>query len=878
MENELTPMMKQYLEIKSSNKDVFVFFRLGDFYELFFEDAEKASRILNITLTSRGTLQGKDIPMCGVPHHSVHAYLSKMIAANHKVAICEQMEDPQTVKGIVKRKILRVITPGTLIEDSLLNECTNNYLAALTKTGANIGLSYAEISTGEFKVTELKDILEVERELFRLNPSEILIPESLQAFFSCRDFFIKRNMIFQPDWIFEYRHAYQILTRHFNTQSLDGFGLADSIPGVASAGSILHYISDNCPDAVNQFRHLVRYHLGDFMSLDPQTQKNLEILETSDRSSGLTLVEVLDQTQTAMGARLLRQWIRAPLKNSISINERQDAVTELKMNFQGLSSLQKQMYSLADIERISGRISCGNASPRDLLGLEHSLRNLPSLYQGIVSMQAVILKNILPFLHDFPEVTLLIEKGISPDCPNFLRDGGVIRQGYDSGLDELNDIAKNAKKRIVEIQQNEIEKTGIKNLKIKFNNVFGYYFEISKGQLSNVPDYFIRKQTLVNAERFITPELKELESKILGAEQKSIALEQRLFNEIREKIAVHTEAIKASAFQIAILDCLCSLAAVSAKYDYVRPEISDGDAIFIKEGRHVVVERMLEPGTFITNDTMIDNQENQILLITGPNMAGKSTYIRQVALLVLLAQIGSHVPAKEAKIGVVDRIFTRVGASDDLSAGKSTFMVEMNETASILNSATPRSLIILDEIGRGTSTYDGMAIAWAVIEYLSLQNTVRAKTLFATHYHELTSLEKSIKGLKNYNISVKEWNDSIIFLRKIVSGPADKSYGIHVARLAGIPGDVINRSKEILCQLEAQGLDATACHPWTSEKKKAEFQLDLFAPLSPYPPEGLILLEKLAATDAHNLTPLQAITFLHEIVETAKSAIKKLHE
>lgn len=869
---ELTPMLRQYFEIKEKYPDVFLFYRLGDFYELFFEDALKAAPLLNVTLTARGSQNGKEIPMCGVPYHAVDGYLAKLINTNHKVAICEQVEDPKQAKGVVKRKVVRVVTPGTVIDDSLLDSSKNNYLGAVTKAGAFFGFAYAELSTGEYKVTELREIEELEREILRVKPSELLIPKSLQDFFSTREFFLryKNFCLYEADWIFEHSHAFNLLVQQFKTHSLDGFGLGDSIPGVCAAGALLHYARENCPTALGNLNLLSRYHLEGFMSLDEPTKRNLELMETPGNQKGVCLIQILDRTQTPMGARLLRHWIHTPLRDLRLILERQDAVSELKDQYMLLTDIRDQLKSIQDMERIAGRVACGNASPRDLLGLRRSLLMLPSLADKTKKMESGLIKNLSPHFKDYQEANSLIEKGIREDAPALLRDGNVIRDGFNAEIDELRDISKNAKIRLAEIQQREVEKTGIKNLKIKFNNVFGYYFEVSKGNLDMVPDYFIRKQTLVNGERFITQELKDLETKILGAEQKSLALEQKLFQEIREGVAHYADDIKVSTLKVAVLDVLCSLAEISSKNHYTRPEINEKDRIFIREGRHPVVESLLEPGAFVSNDTEIDENQNQILLITGPNMAGKSTYIRQVALIVLLAQVGSHVPAKEAVIGIVDRIFTRVGAYDDLSGGKSTFMVEMNETASILNNATNKSLIILDEIGRGTSTFDGISIAWAVIEYLYYQSSVKAKTLFATHFHELTTLEKNLKGIKNFNIAVKEWNEDILFLRKIVEGPADKSYGIHVARLAGLPKDLINRAKELLTTLESGG--TSKLKETGKEERAGTLQLDLFSPpvVEKVPKKIEEFLEKISNLDPLNKTPMQSLELLTKIAEEAK--------
>jgi len=869
----VTPMMKQFLEMKDRYKDSFLFFRMGDFYEMFFEDAVKASKILNITLTTRGNHQGKPIPMCGVPYHSVNGYLSKMVSANKKVAICEQVEDPKTAKGVVKREVLRVLTPGTVTDDSLLISSKNNYLISICKTGANFGLSYAELSTGEFKVTEVKELSQVERELSRINPSEILLPKEMESYLSEVSFFKRYKDIsfYLSDWIFEYQYTFTLLTDHFKTHSLDGFGLKDSIPGVRATGALFHYVSENCSYALKYLNHLMKYDLNDFISLDEATKRNLELVEIS--GNGLTLLKVLDHTKTSMGTRLLRNWILSPLRKSDEIYERQQVVTRLKNNFSLLTKIQEVLKETYDIERIIGRVVCENANPRDLLGLKHSLLQLPELQFLIDDLSEPLIKSMKLYLKSFPQVIETVESAIADNTPVSLKDGNVIREGFNKGLDELRDISRNAKEKIAAIQTNERDKTGIKNLRIKFNNVFGYYLEVSKGQVSAVPEYFIRKQTLVNAERYITPELKELEVKILGAQQKSVALEQKLFKEVLSDIMTFADEIKVAACWVAVLDTLASLAKASSLYNYTAPLINEEEEMFIEEGRHPVVERILDEGEFICNDTKINCSADQILLITGPNMAGKSTYIRQVALLALMAQTGSHVPAKKMKLGVVDRIFTRVGAYDDLSGGKSTFMVEMNEMANILNNATAKSLIILDEIGRGTSTYDGISIAWSIIEYLSYQSDVKAKTLFATHYHELTSLEQSFKGVKNYNIAVKEWNDEIMFLHKIVQGAADKSYGIHVARLAGMPVDVIKRAKELLSQLESGNSLEIFDQPSSDKDEKNNIQMELFTKIieNKIPDNWVQFIDKLSSVDALNTTPIKAIEILHQIVNESRN-------
>lgn len=877
--DQATPMMRQYLEIKSAHKDAFLFFRMGDFYELFFDDAREASRILNITLTSRGSYQENPVPMCGVPCHSAENYIAKMVEARAKVAICEQVEDASAAKGVVRREVVRIITPGTVIDGHLLKEKRNNFLLSLTRQGSLYGIAYADLSTGDFKTTFLNDKLRLVREIERIRPSEIIVPkEYLNE--------LKANVVFEnmvsmcapvPDYYFDFKHAYQLLTGQFKTHALDGFGLDDAIPSVCAAGALLQYVTGQCSFALPLLRTLSYYHLGEFMLLDESTKRNFELNETTS-GGGTSLVDVLDDTLTPMGGRLLVQWVNAPLQDMTKIEARLKSVTLLKDHPPVLENLKESLKHIRDIERLIGRVTMGSANPRDVLALNQSLKQIPSLNTLLRPLNAELINALKPCIVEFHDLMTAIDAALQEDAPVSVREGGVIKPGFHKELDEIIDLCMHAKHHLAKMQQEEIEKTGIKTLKVKFNQVFGYYIEISKGQAHAVPAHYTRRQTLVNAERFVTEELKELEAKILAAQQKRIQLEQSLFDELKQNIMNFADEITLTAKSIAVVDVLRSLAVVSLKNQYVEPVVNDSGEICIEEGRHPVVEKLIAAGQFIHNETFLCQPDHQIMLITGPNMAGKSTYLRQVGLITLLAHIGSHVPAKKAVIGLVDRIFTRVGAFDDLSRGKSTFMVEMTEMAAILNQATKKSLLLLDEIGRGTSTFDGMSIAWAVIEYLTFETAVKAKTLFATHYHELTILEGKLPGLQNYNIAVKEWNGDVLFLRKIVKGPADQSYGIHVARLAGLPLDVIKRAKEVLSDLETQGnMNVQYLGNKHSEATSvpASSQLLLFPDREN---KQLSLLKELALkikeTDPLNTTPMQALQLINEWHSRTRAILK----
>lgn len=799
----LTPMMKQYQQAKSEiPEDAILLFRMGDFYEMFFEDATRASAILDITLTKRA-----GVPMCGFPYHALEAHLPRLIESGVKSAIAEQMEDPRFAKGIVKRQITRIITPGTIIDSSVLQPGKNNFLVALIEKKYVFGLACLDISTGEFKVTEIPSREKLETELSRLGARECIIPASLleqwekeKAFPYTAEKLLWTSL---EDWVFAYDCAEELLKRHFKVASLDGYGCRDLRLAVSAAGAVLHYATENLRQPANHLKKFCTYHNAEYMELDSISQRNLELVEPmfgSNRQG--TLLHVLDQTVTPMGGRLLRDWIMRPLFNKEAINARLDAVESFKDDPLTMAETRELIGSIRDLERIIARLNIGNANARDMIALANGLAMLPDVKHLLENFNTPLLDQLKGQLSELPELTTRIQQAIVDEPPLSLTDGDIIREGYNKDLDEFRMASKEGKNWLMQIQAKEQERTGIKSLKVRFNQVFGYYIEISKSNLSLAPDDYIRKQTLVNAERFITPELKELESKILGAEEKSRALEYQLFQEIREYALQFTLNIQETASALAAIDVLAALAECARRYNYLRPHITEDEQLMIRAGRHPVLDAAMQGERFVPNDTILDGDENRMMIITGPNMAGKSTYIRQTAMLVIMAQLGSFVPAEDAVIGLVDRIFTRVGAADDIARGQSTFMVEMVETANILNHATPKSLVILDEIGRGTSTFDGLSIAWAVAEFLHDSPANCARTQFATHYHELTELAITKRGVKNYNVAVKEYGDQVIFLRQIVPGSTDKSYGIHVAKLAGLPQQVIDRANEILENLE----------------------------------------------------------------------------
>ena len=864
MAEKLSPMMRQYKHIKKEHPDCVVFFRMGDFYEMFFEDAKEASPILDIVLTSRA-----GCPMCGVPYHALDLYLDKMVAAGKKVAICEQVEDPKKATGVVKRAVVRVVTPGTVISSSSLVEKSNNYIGAACLTDSVYGLSYLDVTTGEFKVIEFSSEREFLNELMRVPPVECVLPQSLMregAIRSQLDGYVRTFFAESEDWNFEFDSCFALLTDHFGTHSLDGFGLVGMRAGICSAGALLNYVEDKLNQELAHVQSIVPYSTSEFMVIDPISLRNLEILQ-STRYGGRegTLLEVLDKTVTPMGGRMLASLLRQPLLKVEPIRRRQECVAEIYERQDALRGLQENLRRVRDLERLITRISTGFAGPRDVVALKTSLMAVPRVAGELEGFSSPLLVETRGKLVPLDRVVELIEKAIVQEPPATMRDGGVFKRGYDADLDELKSISSDGKSWIASFQERERKRTGIKSMKVGFNKVFGYYLEVTHKHRDLVPEDYIRKQTLVNAERYITPELKEYETKVLNAEERIAEIEAELFRKLRREIAKDTAAIQEIARAVAFVDVVASFAAAALEYNYVRPDVDDSDVIHIAAGRHPVIERAMTGERFVPNDVLLDGSDNQLLIITGPNMAGKSTYIRQNALLVLMAQIGSFIPADSARIGIVDRVFTRVGASDELIRGQSTFMVEMNETANILNNATQRSLIILDEIGRGTSTYDGISIAWAVAEYLSTHAEKRARTLFATHYHELTRLEDVFPGIRNYNVAVREWNDEIVFIRRIMPGGTDRSYGIHVADLAGLPSEVIERAKAILEHLEENSTkEHLADKARGIGKVKHPRQMFLFAD-KPHP-----VVEELKGLDIDKLSPIEALMKLKEMKEKAE--------
>ena len=802
---QLSPMMTQYLETKKQYPDCILFYRLGDFYEMFFEDALTASKALEITLTGKECGLEERAPMCGVPYHAVDNYLSRLVQQGYKVAIAEQMEDPKQAKGLVKREVIRVVTPGTLLSGQSLEDSKNNYLMGIVYMDGVFGISAADISTGDYLVTEVKSERALIDEIYKYAPSELICNEAF--YMSGVDLEEMKERLHLTvssldSRFFSDEYCRKLLREHFHVNTLEGLGLADYEAGTIAAGAVLQYLYETQKTSLAHMTAIRPYTTGQYMMLDTSTRRNLELVETlREKQKRGSLLWVLDRTRTAMGARMLRSWIEQPLIDRAAILERQDAVEELNMNFISREEICEYLNPIYDLERLMGRISYKTANPRDLISFKNSIEMLPHIKRLLDDFSAELLKTTNREMDGLSDLADLIERAIEPDPPISVRDGGIIRDGFDEEADKLRHAKTEGKTWLAELEQEEKEKTGIKNLRIKFNKVFGYYFEVTNSFKDLVPDYFVRKQTLANAERYTTDRLKELEDIILGAEDRLFSLEYDLFCQVRDQIAGEVERIQRTAKAVARLDVFASLSSVATRNNYIKPQINEKGIIQIKNGRHPVVEKMMRDDLFVANDTYLDNGKNRISVITGPNMAGKSTYMRQTALITLMAQIGSFVPAGEANIGICDRIFTRVGASDDLASGQSTFMVEMTEVANILRNATRNSLLILDEIGRGTSTFDGLSIAWAVIEHISNTKLLGAKTLFATHYHELTELEGTMSGVNNYCIAVKEQGDDIVFLRKIVKGGADKSYGIQVAKLAGVPDSVIERAKELVEEL-----------------------------------------------------------------------------
>ena len=788
---EFTPMMQQYLQTKEEYKDCILFYRLGDFYEMFFEDAELVSKELELTLTGKNCGMEERAPMCGIPYHAVEGYLNKLVANGHKVAICEQVEDPKLAKGLVKREVIRIVTPGTNLDMQALDESKNNYIMCIVYLADRYGVSIADVSTGDYYVTEVDSERKLFDEITKFSPSEIICNESFyMSGVDIEDLRhrLKITIYALETWYFGDELAETTLLTHFKVKSLEALGLADYDCGMIAAGALLKYLYETQKNDLNNISVIHPYSTGKYMIIDSSTRRNLELVETlREKQKRGSLLWVLDKTKTAMGARLLRSYVEQPLIDKAEIEKRQDAICELNQHVITREELREYLNPIYDLERLITRVTYLTANPRDLIAFRSSIAMLPPIKSLLGDFQCELLGEIRENMDTLEELCALIDRAIMEEPPISVRDGGLIKDGYNEDVDKYRKAKTEGKTWLAELEAKEREKTGIKNLKIKYNKVFGYYLEVTNSYKDLVPDYFMRKQTLANAERYITPELKELEDMILGAEDKLVTLEYDLFCEVRSTIAAEIVRIQRTAKAVAGLDVFVSLALVADQNNYCRPKINENGIIDIKGGRHPVVEKMINNDMFIDNDTYLDNGNHRISIITGPNMAGKSTYMRQTALIVLMAQLGSYVPAASAKIGIVDRIFTRVGASDDLASGQSTFMVEMNEVANILRNATSNSLLILDEIGRGTSTYDGLSIAWAVVEHISNPKLLGAKTLFATHYHELTELEGKLNNVNNYCVAVKEKGDDIVFLRKIVKGGADKSYGIQVAKLAGVP-------------------------------------------------------------------------------------------
>lgn len=879
---ELTPMMKQYMETKSQYQDCILFYRLGDFYEMFFDDALTASRELEITLTGKNCGREERAPMCGVPYHAVESYLNKLVSKGYKVAICEQVEDPKTAKGIVKREVVRIVTPGTNLDTQALDESKNNYIMCIVYIADRYGVSVADITTGDYFVTELEDSAKLMDEIYRFSPSEIICNEAF--YMSGMDLDGMKDRlgitIYSLDaWYFDDGICRQKLLEHFKVSSFAGLGLADYDCGVISAGALLQYLLETQKNDLSNLTHITPYMSGKYMMLDSSTRRNLELCETlREKQKRGSLLWVLDKTKTAMGARTLRKYVEQPLIDKKEIEKRLDAVQELKDQAISREELREYLSPVYDLERLIMKITYGSANPRDLTAFRTSLEMLPPIRYILQDMQCELLKSITEDLDPLEDLSTLIASAIQEEPPIAMKEGNIIRDGYNEEVDKLRRAKSDGKDWLAKLENEEREKTGIKNLRIKYNKVFGYYLEVTNSYKDLVPEYYTRKQTLANAERYITPELKELEDMILGAEDKLYALEYELYTEVRETIAAEVERIQQTAKAVAALDVFASLALVAERNNYVRPKINEKGVIDIKEGRHPVVERMIPNDMFIANDTYLDDKKHRISIITGPNMAGKSTYMRQTALIALMAQVGSFVPAKSANIGISDRIFTRVGASDDLASGQSTFMVEMTEVANILRNATSKSLLILDEIGRGTSTFDGLSIAWAVVEYISDSRLLGAKTLFATHYHELTELEGKIENVNNYCIAVKEKGDDIVFLRKIVKGGADKSYGIQVAKLAGVPDLVINRAKEIVEELSEEDITTRVSEIATKDKvskKKPKVkkydevdiaQMSLFDTV-----KDDDVLEELKNLDVGNMTPIDALNTIYRLQNKLKN-------
>ena len=865
MAEDITPLMKQYFQIKSQYPEEIVFFRMGDFYEMFGEDAKTASNILGIALTSRGQIKGEKIPLAGVPYHAANKYLSQLLRAGKKVVVCEQMEDSKLAKGIVERDVVEIITPGTITVDGVVGATQNNYLASLCGNQDKLGLSVLDLTTGEFRLGEGDRSRTLER-LWVAHPSEILVPggwpdeNALQLSSHLGDCTITRL----DGWKFDLDFANQVLTQQLGVKTLDGFGCQEMKWGVSAAGAILAYLKQTKKPLLSHISKIAPFLDQGTMFLDANTIRNLELISPlRDSQKGGTLFALLNRTRTSMGARLLKKWITNPLLELDEITGRHDALDELKAKRDLSDALADRIRSISDLERLAGKIGYGKANPKDLVWLKGSLEQMPEIGRLLEGADSRLLRSVRENLPDTRELVSLIQESLVDDPPLALTEGGIIRAGFSTELDGLKGDIKDSRTWIADLQHKERERTKIPSLKVGFNKVFGYYIEITKPHLSKVPADYIRKQTMVNAERFVTPELKEKEAHILGAEERIFKLEHDLFLDVRSKVAQQTGKIQKTAELVAVVDVCLSLKEVALRHNYVRPEVDLSGCISIQDGRHPVIENILQAGSFVPNDTQMDPQVEQIHIITGPNMAGKSTYLRQVGSIVLMAQMGSFVPARSARIGLVDRIFTRVGATDYLTLGQSTFLVEMMETANILNNATSKSLLLLDEVGRGTSTFDGLSIAWSVAEHIHNNPKLGAKALFATHYHELTELAGVLPRVRNYQVAVKQWEEEIIFLRKIVPGGCDDSYGIHVARLAGIPAEVLSRARKILADLES-GEASSVPVTSASGSRPASYQLSIFSPADDS------IARELKTMDVDQLTPLEALNKLNELKERAE--------
>ncbi|MCI6554010.1 MAG: DNA mismatch repair protein MutS [Lachnospiraceae bacterium] len=872
---ELTPMMRQYMETKKEYSDCILFYRLGDFYEMFFEDALTASKELEITLTGKNCGLEERAPMCGVPFHAADTYINRLVSKGYKVAVCEQMEDPRQTRGIVKREVIRIVTPGTNLDVQSLEESRNNYLMCIAYFPGKVGISIADATTGDYYLTEVEDIRKLMDEVNKYLPSEIICNDSfLVSGADMEDLKGRMQISVNPldSHYFDDDACRNCLTRHFQVQTLTGLGIGDFSIGTIAAGALLQYLYETQKTSLSHFTRLYPYLTSKYMLLDSSARRNLELTETlREKQKRGSLLWVLDKTKTAMGARTLRGYIEQPLIDADAILMRQEAIATLCCDAVARDEIREYLSPIYDLERLLGKVSYKTANPRDLLAFRNSMKMLPHIRTVLADLDSELLRNIHKDIDSLEDIHSLIEDAILEEAPIGIRDGGIIKEGYDAAIDSLRKAKTEGKNWLAALEQEDRERTGIKNLKIKYNKVFGYYFEVTNSYLNLVPEDYIRKQTLTGAERFTTARLKDLEDTILNAEDKLCTLEYETFCKVRDAIAAQIERIQKTAKAIAALDVFASLSLVAERNQYIRPGINEKGIIHIKDGRHPVVEQMIDNNMFIANDTHLDNNKNCIAVITGPNMAGKSTYMRQTALIVLMAQIGSFVPAASADIGIVDRIFTRVGASDDLASGQSTFMVEMNEVANILRNATSKSLLVLDEIGRGTSTFDGLSIAWAVIEHISNRKYLGAKTLFATHYHELTELEGKMNNVHNYCIAVKEKGDDIVFLRKIVRGGADKSYGIQVAKLAGVPDMVIGRAKEIVEQLSDNDIMekvqsiALSHNPEKKTAVKKYDEVDLAQLSFADTVSDQDVLRELKELDLSNLTPLDALNALYRL-------------